>query len=92
MKQPAMSVPPEMLARCTSAFACSYTQEKPALESGDPVDSTVRSEPSRANRRGSSPAALHAWMNRALVPKSVTPSRSTMRQSVSSVGCDGDPS
>ena len=70
-RQPHRSVPPEIDARCTSAFTLAYTQSNPSATSVEPVDVMVRSDDRSWVAAGRMPALRQASMNFAEVPNSV---------------------
>jgi hypothetical protein len=64
-----MSVPPEMLARCTSAFTSRYTNSKLCGASGLPVERIIRSADNWCVRvAGACPPSAMSARYFALVP------------------------
>ena len=87
-----MSVPPEMLARCTSALISRWTKSKLCAASGLPVDRIVRSAPRSKCAPGRTPSFSSTARYLALVPNTVTRSASAMRHSCAGSGASGAPS
>src|SRR5687767_12999228 len=70
-KQPQMSVPPEMEARCKSDLMASYTKSKLSGARGEPVEHMVRSAESLWVSLGRQPVLRTASIYFAEVPKMV---------------------